>query len=899
MRKGSTIHGLKKCWRKQRRGAGFTSFAAWALAALFILAAPPSRAASVTIDGSQTNQVIDGFGVNANYYSWANSELIPALDALIDGAGMTLFRVIFNNGWETNNDNSDPNVMNWAYYNALYSGPEFQKLWSMMAHLNQKGITNGLVLNFQGPGPSWMGGWSLTPGMEAEWAEMVASLVIYARTNRHLQFTLLAPNNEPNNQGEGIQVQSASQYVTSLNKLAQLLDANGISDIRFVAPDLASGLTDFFPEIMADPLVMSKMAHFGIHSYSAYGDGSQGVYDFVTQAGYPDRTVWVTEYNVWCSVCEAGTQGTNDWDYSLGTAQYLSGHLDNNVSAGLVWEAYDSYYPHHGRWSFWGLLAVSDINAVPKLYTPRQNFYTLAQFAKFVRPGARRIGASSLADPLSLQAFYHDTSGQLSIVGFNTGGTDQVLSGTLASLPPVASLDLYYTTSSTNLYHAATTPVIEGAFSVTVPADSIFTLTGFDPAKLVLSVSLTSPTNGARYIAPAAISIRADASTTTGSMRVVEFFNGATKLGQATAPPYSMTWSNVAPGIYSLSARASNSVGNVLSSDAALVTVVGPFAQVSVVPTIAEVSPGGTQQFTATALDALGSVLNIQPAFSWSVNGGGTITSNGVLTATNGTGGPFLVQASASNIWGVASFTLATNLAQAGTGYTWYTLASPSANSPSAAAPGINDGDLATDVHLLPGTGEDSANVYEAGGVLWGGTQTVARVVWNNGTYLPNHDGVFAADLRLQFTGDGVTWSDAGPEWTLSQAYPYNLSAAGDARFEFSGGLVSVGGVRCVGQVHTSPDPTNSWVAIATEVEAYTPTTLLAPAPAMWIDNKTNGLAISWGGWAGNYLLESSTNLGAPTSWSTVTNTPQPNGQNWQVTVARSVKSRFFRLRLP
>jgi hypothetical protein len=88
-------------------------------------------------------------------------------------------------------------------------------------------------------------------------------------------------------------------------------------------------------------------------------------------------------------------------------------------------------------------------------------------------------------------------------------------------------------------------------------------------------------------------------------------------------------------------------------------------------------------------------------------------------------------------------------------------------------------------------------------------------------------------------------------------------------------------------------------VAIATEVEAYTPTTLLAPAPAMWIDNKTNGLAISWGGWAGNYLLESSTNLGAPTSWSTVTNTPQPNGQNWQVTVARSVKSRFFRLRLP
>src|SRR5262249_37179988 len=154
------------------------------------------------------------------------------------------------NGWEETNDNDDPDVMNWSYYNDLYSGPEFQKLWSMMAYLNQKGITNGLMLNFQGPGPDWMGGYDLTPGMEDEWAEMVASLVIYARTNRHLQFTLLAPNNEPDSDNEGMHVQSAAQYVTSLHKLAQLLDANRMTDIRFVGPDtaLASSYPDFFQQ---------------------------------------------------------------------------------------------------------------------------------------------------------------------------------------------------------------------------------------------------------------------------------------------------------------------------------------------------------------------------------------------------------------------------------------------------------------------------------------------------------------------------------------------------------------------------------------------------------------------------------------------------------------------------
>src|SRR5438477_12454396 len=144
---------------------------------LLLLAARPAAAATVTIDGSVTNQFIDGFGVNANYWHFNNDELWPALDALIDEAGMTLFRVVVNNGWEAINDNDDPGVMNWTYYNAIYSSPQFEKLWSVLGHLNQKGITNGIILNFQGRGPGWLGGDILSDGSEDEWAETVASLL--------------------------------------------------------------------------------------------------------------------------------------------------------------------------------------------------------------------------------------------------------------------------------------------------------------------------------------------------------------------------------------------------------------------------------------------------------------------------------------------------------------------------------------------------------------------------------------------------------------------------------------------------------------------------------------------------------------------------------------------------
>jgi hypothetical protein len=55
-----------------------------ATGALLATAGPAAGAPSVGIDGSRTYQDVDGFGVNANYWSWNANELQPVLDALID-----------------------------------------------------------------------------------------------------------------------------------------------------------------------------------------------------------------------------------------------------------------------------------------------------------------------------------------------------------------------------------------------------------------------------------------------------------------------------------------------------------------------------------------------------------------------------------------------------------------------------------------------------------------------------------------------------------------------------------------------------------------------------------------------------------------------------------------------
>jgi hypothetical protein len=80
------------------------------------------------------------------------------------------------------------------------------------------------------------------------------------------------------------------------------------------------------------------------------------------------------------------------------------------------------------------------------------------------------------------------------------------------------------------------------------------------------SVSITSPVNGQQFDGPASIIIQADANDNDGTIARVEFYQDNIKLGEDTTIPYSFTWNNVAPGNYSLVAKAFDYGGNSATS---------------------------------------------------------------------------------------------------------------------------------------------------------------------------------------------------------------------------------------------------------------------------------------------------------------------------------------------
>jgi lysophospholipase L1-like esterase len=99
-------------------------------------------------------------------------------------------------------------------------------------------------------------------------------------------------------------------------------------------------------------------------------------------------------------------------------------------------------------------------------------------------------------------------------------------------------------------------------------------------------VSITAPADRSVVVAPAGFTLTADASpeTVTGTgigtnapspvvlpVTKVEFFNGSTKIGESTSAPFSATIQGLAPGAYSIRARATNSAG--LTRDSRPITV--------------------------------------------------------------------------------------------------------------------------------------------------------------------------------------------------------------------------------------------------------------------------------------------------------------------------------------
>ncbi len=129
------------------------------------------------------------------------------------------------------------------------------------------------------------------------------------------------------------------------------------------------------------------------------------------------------------------------------------------------------------------------------------------------------------------------------------------------------------------------------------------------------AANLTQPAAGAAFYAPATVNLAASA-TDDGTVTKVEFFNGATKLGEDTTAPYTYAWTGVAQGTYSVTARATDNGGKSATSAPVSVTVRPPNGT----PAVSITAPASGAVFgfwanvtiNASASDADGTVSKVE-----------------------------------------------------------------------------------------------------------------------------------------------------------------------------------------------------------------------------------------------------------------------------------------------
>src|SRR5262249_4466088 len=152
------------------------------------------------------------------------------------------------------------------------------------------------------------------------------------------------------------------------------------------------GVNNYFPALIADPVIMARMAHFAFHNY---GDSSANADAVLKASAYPNSDFWVTE---------AG----------MGSDYYgpdrLMMQIKNGATSAGVWDAYTSVYNHRGN------DGMPMIDLVGGDWVPKQSFFSFKQLFKFAQAGARRIGTSGPQSNLIATAFYNPASGQVTIV---------------------------------------------------------------------------------------------------------------------------------------------------------------------------------------------------------------------------------------------------------------------------------------------------------------------------------------------------------------------------------------------------------------------------------------------------------------------------------------------------
>ena len=266
-----------------------------------------------------------------------------------------------------------------------------------------------------------------------------------------------------------------------------------------------------------------------------------------------------------------------------------------------------------------------------------------------------QLPAVSLTAPTNSAIFNASSNVTITATGSDTDGTITLLElfdGPAKLSQGTSSPFTFVWTNAATGPHTLTARAKDNLSGSNTSAAIVITVTNPPP-----SVAITNPVEGSAFLATSNITIKAQASDVNGTVKKVEFFSGATLLGQSTNSPFSLTWSNVPVGLYALTARATDNGGasnNSAAINISVVTNLPPSVAITNPVNGALFFPNANIAIKAQAGDVGGTVTKVE-FFSGATLLGQSTTSPYSLTWSNVAIGNYNLTAKATDNSGTST----------------------------------------------------------------------------------------------------------------------------------------------------------------------------------------------------------------------------------------------------
>jgi len=390
--------------------------------------AAPAAASAVVVDPSAQRQTIRGFG-GMNHPEWAGDLTAGQRDtAFGNGTGQLGFSMLRIHVDEDQNNWS--RELATAQRAVALGATVFASPWNPPASMVET-FTRGSQTNAH----------RLRHDMYGAYAQHLNSFYQYMKTNG-VDLYAISVQNEPDYASTWTWW-TASEIVTFLQN-----NANAIGT-RIIAPESFQYIKSMSDPILNDATALANLDILGAHLYgTSYANFP---YPLFQQKGQ-GKELWMTEVYY-----PNSTDSADLWPAALGVGEHMHhAMVDAEFQAYVWWYIRRSYGPMREDGQ------ISKRGAV------------MAQFSKFVRPGYVRVNATANPQTNLLTSVYKGPS-TVVIVAVNSA-TSTVSQQFTLSNTTASSVSAWVTDASRNVASTSAPSVSNGAFTATLPAQSVTTL---------------------------------------------------------------------------------------------------------------------------------------------------------------------------------------------------------------------------------------------------------------------------------------------------------------------------------------------------------------------------------------------------------------------------------------